>query len=414
MSTGCAQARVGAHAAGRNSSSSSSTTSRGRPSALYDAERGAELVDRSRAEYHHVALASRLVASVGVGGGPGGGRRRPGRGRAAAHRRRVVPGQRAPAGLDRPHRPHPRRARRLGALGAGGGVVTAAAAGAGLGAAPARRVAGALPGAPAPTAPSTRPSCAGWVRTSSRSSRRPGARLLVGLRRHRRRAVALSRRLTRRRDPSGRVDVVRRQLALGELAAARGGRSSSSSIASMMCLRTMLRGSRSRSSRSEYSGPSSVRSSSRAELAIARALRSMTPACLAITGSRSGPNTSTATRAMTASSSSPTSNMGQNLAVGVSPSCMPASPRPRPASCVGHRAQLHGGRRGGVGLDDRLAGVAALAQRRVERDAAQDRDVVAEALRERLRRRGRRRRCRRPPWWSRRAGSGSSCSPRRR
>jgi hypothetical protein len=34
-------------------------------SALYDVERGAELVDRSRAEYHHVALASRLVASVG-------------------------------------------------------------------------------------------------------------------------------------------------------------------------------------------------------------------------------------------------------------------------------------------------------------------------------------------------------------
>jgi hypothetical protein len=37
----------------------------GQASALYDVERGAELVDRSRAEYHHVALVSRLVASVG-------------------------------------------------------------------------------------------------------------------------------------------------------------------------------------------------------------------------------------------------------------------------------------------------------------------------------------------------------------
>jgi hypothetical protein len=33
--------------------------------ALYDAERDAELADRSRAEYHHVTLASRLMASVG-------------------------------------------------------------------------------------------------------------------------------------------------------------------------------------------------------------------------------------------------------------------------------------------------------------------------------------------------------------
>jgi hypothetical protein len=37
----------------------------GQASALYDVERAAELVDRSRAEYHHVVLASRLVASVG-------------------------------------------------------------------------------------------------------------------------------------------------------------------------------------------------------------------------------------------------------------------------------------------------------------------------------------------------------------
>jgi hypothetical protein len=32
--------------------------------AMYDAERGVELADRSRAEYHHVTLASRLMASV--------------------------------------------------------------------------------------------------------------------------------------------------------------------------------------------------------------------------------------------------------------------------------------------------------------------------------------------------------------
>ncbi len=33
--------------------------------AMYDAERRVELADRSRAEYHHVSLASRLMASVG-------------------------------------------------------------------------------------------------------------------------------------------------------------------------------------------------------------------------------------------------------------------------------------------------------------------------------------------------------------
>jgi hypothetical protein len=37
----------------------------GQASALYDVERGAELVDRSRAEYHHVVLAGRLVATLG-------------------------------------------------------------------------------------------------------------------------------------------------------------------------------------------------------------------------------------------------------------------------------------------------------------------------------------------------------------
>lgn len=37
----------------------------GQASALYDLERDAELADRSRAEYHHVTLDSRLMASVG-------------------------------------------------------------------------------------------------------------------------------------------------------------------------------------------------------------------------------------------------------------------------------------------------------------------------------------------------------------
>ena len=36
----------------------------GQAEALYDAEREAEVADRSRAEYQHVSLASRLVASV--------------------------------------------------------------------------------------------------------------------------------------------------------------------------------------------------------------------------------------------------------------------------------------------------------------------------------------------------------------
>jgi hypothetical protein len=38
----------------------------GQASALYELERDAELVDRSRAEYHHVTLDSRLMASVGA------------------------------------------------------------------------------------------------------------------------------------------------------------------------------------------------------------------------------------------------------------------------------------------------------------------------------------------------------------
>ncbi len=71
-------------------------------------------------------------------------------------------------------------------------------------------------------------------------------------------------------------------------------------------LQVGVRGSRSRSSRSAYSGPSSLRSSSRAWWAKRRATLNHWPACLASTGSRSGPKTSTATNAMTASSDSPT------------------------------------------------------------------------------------------------------------
>jgi hypothetical protein len=38
----------------------------GQAAALYDADREAELADRTRAEYHHVTLAGRLAASVGA------------------------------------------------------------------------------------------------------------------------------------------------------------------------------------------------------------------------------------------------------------------------------------------------------------------------------------------------------------
>ena len=38
----------------------------GQASALYELERDTELVDRSRAEYHHVTLDSRLMASIGA------------------------------------------------------------------------------------------------------------------------------------------------------------------------------------------------------------------------------------------------------------------------------------------------------------------------------------------------------------
>ncbi len=79
-------------------------------------------------------------------------------------------------------------------------------------------------------------------------------------------------------------------------------------------------------------------------------------------GSRSGPKTRTATNAMTANSGRPTPNTRQNLLVGVSPSCIPARPRPRADSVAAMPGEHPGGRSRGVGLDDRLPDVAALPQ----------------------------------------------------
>ena len=86
------------------------------------------------------------------------------------------------------------------------------------------------------------------------------------------------------------------------------------------------------------------------------------PACRARSGSRSGPKTSTATKAITASSGSPTPNTASVTCWrgSVRAACRPDRGRGRPARprSVQHR----GRRRGRVGVDDRLAGVAALAQ----------------------------------------------------
>src|SRR5687768_10425784 len=156
----------------------------------------------------------------------------------------------------------------------------------------------------------------------------------------------------------------------------------------MMCLRTIVRGSRSRSSRSAYSGPSSSRSSSRAALANCRALRTIWPACLARSGSRSGPKTITATNAMRAISASPTPNTGLWLsepAGGREPELHPGKAPLPPGEPVGDLGEDDRCGCGRVGVDDRLAGVASLAQRQVERDATEHGYVVAEARRERLR-----------------------------
>src|SRR6478735_9442844 len=162
-------------------------------------------------------------------------------------------------------------------------------------------------------------------------------------------------------------------------------------MASVMCLRTIVRGSRSRSWRSEYSGPSSLRSSSRALVASPRARWRSWAACRARSGSLSGPSTTTATRAITASSRSPTSNMSQNLLPrrnrGRTRSELAGRGEPElhagePPAAAGQRlrdpAELAGGGRGRVGLHDGLAHVAALAERDVERDPGEHGHVVAE------------------------------------
>src|SRR6478735_2167323 len=167
-------------------------------------------------------------------------------------------------------------------------------------------------------------------------------------------------------------------------------------MASVMCLRTIVRGSRSRSWRSEYSGPSSLRSSSRALVASPRARWSSWAAWRARSGSLSGPSTTTATRAITASSRSPTSNMLQNLLPGWSrvrtwselagrgePELHAGEPAAASAQRLGDPRELARGRGGRVGLDDGLADVTALAQRDVERDLREHRHVVTEPLGER-------------------------------
>src|SRR6478609_7390117 len=167
-------------------------------------------------------------------------------------------------------------------------------------------------------------------------------------------------------------------------------------MASVMCLRTIVRGSRSRSWRSEYSGPSSLRSSSRALVASPRARWSSWAAWRARSGSLSGPSTMTATRAITASSRSPTSNMLQNLLPGRSrgpewselagrgePELHAGEPATAPGQRLRYPGELTRGKGGRVSLDDGLADVTALAQRDVERDLSQHRHVVAEPLGER-------------------------------
>ena len=281
--------------------------------ALYDSERDVELADRSRAEYAQVTLASRLMASS---------RRRSawrsaGVGMVHGELQRVAADWCLVRGSDQDWVVRTAvitpGARRLRALGPRGGVVTRGPARPRLGPAPDRRHPG-----PVRRAPGGRPP--------PRRRAHPGRRGLRRGRRHRRQAAAVPvralRRCSRGTEPGfalRRLDVVRRDLAGRRAGAARDASAwvaSGSSIASTMCRRTMVRGSRSRSSRSAYSGPSSVRSSSRAELANWRALRSMAPAWRASSGSLSGPNTSTATSAISAISGRPTPNMRVELCSG--------------------------------------------------------------------------------------------------
>ena len=183
--------------------------------ALYDAERAAELADRSRAEYGAVTLASRLMASVGDRGGPRRHRGRPGRrascsGSAPAGRWCTAPaatGSSTSTAVERGPRAPPRgRSRRWR-------------------------------GHPSPGSASARRS-AGWARrgsgawsTCADGARAEGRVLRVGADFAEVEVAAGARRAGRlrggRRDPeprlssgSGRLDVVRRDLAGPERARA--------------------------------------------------------------------------------------------------------------------------------------------------------------------------------------------------
>ena len=122
--------------------------------ALYDAERDAELADRSRAEYGAVTLASRLMASLGAS--CRGGSRVSGRLTGALHR--VVEGLVLVTG-------RPAMGRALPAVSSvdgvsarsvpGGRVVTDHPARAGVGAAPAAPTRGAVRASTSPTGRST-------------------------------------------------------------------------------------------------------------------------------------------------------------------------------------------------------------------------------------------------------------------
>ena len=239
--------------------------------ALYDAERDVELADRSRAEYSHVSLASRLMASVG---------------------REVV--------LD------------LRATGPVGGVLERVGTDWCLVRGPAQdwvvrtacvmRVLGCVRALGARGRLVTGREARRWA-SALRRLAEPGERCVLHLLDGTRHEALLRRvgadfvEVAGGGGPAraGRVHRPRRgpepglttpgQVAStsygGQLAVARAGAgpaarrglvASASSIASMMCLRTIVRGSRSRSSRSAYSGPSSSRSSSRAALAKLRSL----------------------------------------------------------------------------------------------------------------------------------------------
>ena len=220
--------------------------------AAYDAEREAELADRSRAEYAAVTLASRLMASVGRPVDARRRRRRPGGGPAGSGSATAgCCSRRGPGGQDWVVAAGRRCATvqgRLGALGARswpGRRSPGSASGSAL-----RRLAdagGALRGAPARREPSRGGGAAGgrdFVEVAVGGGReRAGA-----LRPRWPRSPAGTDRAARAgpwlRSRRCRTAGARRRQRAPALAAGRPARRSSS-IASMMCLRTIVRGSRS-------------------------------------------------------------------------------------------------------------------------------------------------------------------------